>query len=152
MQPLLSSSASVSGHLFQQELSDLVPPHHELRLLADRIDWDTLESSFHKHYSAEKGRHGISLRILIGLQFLKYMFNESDESVVKRLSENAAWQYFCGFQVYEIKQYCDATVKRRCRMGINYLSGTLCDIINALSAAVAYNARLLTRELIKKYA
>lgn len=115
MHPQLSSSTLVSGDLFLQDLKRLVPVGHELRLLADRIDWDNLERLFQKHYSSAKGRCGISLRILIGLQFLKYMFDESDESVVKRLNENAAWQYFCGLSHYEIKSYCDATTLGRFR-------------------------------------
>ena len=34
---------------------------------------------------------------MVGLQYLKYTFNESDESVVARWVENPYWQYFCGF-------------------------------------------------------
>jgi IS5 family transposase len=36
-------------------------------------------------------------RLMVGLQYLKYTFNESDESVVARWVENPYWQYFCGF-------------------------------------------------------
>ncbi|MEY8211730.1 MAG: transposase [Gammaproteobacteria bacterium] len=37
-------------------------------------------------------------RLLAGLHYLKYTFNESDESVVDRWIENPYWQYFCGFE------------------------------------------------------
>ncbi len=33
----------------------------------------------------------------VGLQYLKYAFDESDESVVDRWVENPYWQHFCGF-------------------------------------------------------
>ena len=34
---------------------------------------------------------------MVGLHYLKYTFDESDESVVERWIENPYWQYFCGF-------------------------------------------------------
>ena len=34
---------------------------------------------------------------MVGLQYLKYAFNESDESVVTRWVENPYWQSFCGY-------------------------------------------------------
>jgi len=36
-------------------------------------------------------------RLMVGLQYLKYTFNESDESVVGRWVENPYGQYFCGY-------------------------------------------------------
>ena len=36
-------------------------------------------------------------RLMVGLQYLKYTFNESDESVVGRWVENPYWQFFCGY-------------------------------------------------------
>ena len=38
-----------------------------------------------------------AIRLMVGLQYLKYAFDESDESVVERWVENPYWQYFCGF-------------------------------------------------------
>ncbi len=34
---------------------------------------------------------------MVGLQYFKNAFNESDESVVERWIENPYWQHFCGF-------------------------------------------------------
>jgi IS5 family transposase len=34
---------------------------------------------------------------MVAMQYLKYTFNESDESVVARWVENPYWQYFCGY-------------------------------------------------------
>ncbi len=34
---------------------------------------------------------------MVGLQYLKFAFNESDEGVVDRWVENPYCQYFCGF-------------------------------------------------------
>jgi IS5 family transposase len=42
-------------------------------------------------------------------------------------------------------------VKRNCRLGINYLKGVVGDAINVISSAVAYNVRLLMRNLELKY-
>lgn len=38
-----------------------------------------------------------SVRLMVGLHYLKYAFNETDESVVARWVENPYWQYFCGY-------------------------------------------------------
>ncbi len=109
----------------------MVPKSHPLRLLSDRINWDELEGKFLPLYSPNNGRPGISIRTLIGLQLLKYIENESDEKAVKRLSENAPWQYFCGKRYYECKKCCDATtlVKFRQKIGEEGLNILLAETV-----------------------
>lgn len=38
---------------------------------------------------------------MVGLHYLKYAFDESDESVVYRFIENPYWQYFCGYEYFQ---------------------------------------------------
>jgi IS5 family transposase len=47
--------------------------------------------------------------------YLKYAFNESDESVCTRLAENVVWQFFSGMAYYEPRLPCDATELGRFR-------------------------------------
>jgi len=47
------------------------------------------------------GRPGLPIRLVVGLHYLKYAYNESDESVVERFLENPYWQYFCGFEYFQ---------------------------------------------------
>ena len=72
-------------------------PAHELVQLAQKIDWDRFEAAFAASYSPDLGAPAKATRLMVGLQYLKYTFNESDESVVERWVENPYGQYFCGY-------------------------------------------------------
>ena len=82
--------------LFQSHFDQLLDPSHELLLLADKIDWPSLEAAFIDTYCPDNGAPAKAIRLMVGLHYLKYAFNESDESVVARWVENPYWQYFCG--------------------------------------------------------
>jgi len=83
--------------LFQSHFDQLLNPAHELVQLAQKIDWARFEAAFAGGYSPDMGAPGKATRLMVGLQYLKYTFNESDESVVERWVENPYWQYFCGY-------------------------------------------------------
>lgn len=83
--------------LFQSHFDQILDPRHALVRLANKIDWATFESAFGKCYTERMGAPGKPIRLMVGLQYLKYTFNESDESVVGRWIENPYWQYFCGY-------------------------------------------------------
>jgi len=83
--------------LFQSHFDQLLNPAHELVQLARKIDWDRFEAAFAGGYSPDLGVPAKATRLMVGLQYLKYTFNESDESVVARWVENPYWQYFCGY-------------------------------------------------------
>lgn len=87
--------------LFQARLDQILNIKHPLFILANQIDWSYFETEFGVFYSEERGRSGKPIRLMIGLQYLKYTFNESDESVVARFLENPYWQYFCGFDYFQ---------------------------------------------------
>ena len=86
--------------LFRQELVNLIDPRHELCVLAGKIDWKALERQFGGLYAAGVGRPGHPIRLMVGLQLLKYLRNISDEEVVATWTENPYWQYFCGEQYF----------------------------------------------------
>lgn len=83
--------------LFQASFRQILNFDHPLIQLADKIDWPRFDAAFADSYSADLGAPGKAIRLMVGLQYLKYAFNESDESVVARWIENPYWQYFCGF-------------------------------------------------------
>jgi len=83
--------------LFQAHFRQILNPQHPLYQLADAIDWVRFDAAFADSYQADLGAPAKAIRLMVGLHYLKYTFNESDESVVERWVENPYWQYFCGF-------------------------------------------------------
>ena len=95
MQP--KPQKSDAFELFQSHFDQLLNPAHELVQLAQKIDWARFEAAFAGGYSPDMGAPAKATRLMVGLQYLKYTFNESDESVADRWVENPYWQYFCGY-------------------------------------------------------
>ena len=83
--------------LFQAHFDQILNREHALVQLADKIDWSRFDAAMADSYSEDMGAPAKAVRLMVGLQYLKYTFNESDESVVDRWIENPYWQYFCGF-------------------------------------------------------
>ncbi len=100
--------------LFKIELKRLVAPWHELVRLADKIDWESFENKFEKHY-CEEGRPGVETRIMVSLHYLKYLEDLSDEETVKKWTENPYWQYLSGRQYFEYEFPIDASSMTRWR-------------------------------------
>ena len=76
---------------------------HPLVRLSEKMDWEKLETEIDVVYTSKVGQPPLPTRLLAGLHYLKYTFNESDESVVARWLENPYWQYFCGFECLQHK-------------------------------------------------
>jgi len=81
--------------LFETLLSDMLDMQHSLVRLEKLIDWQGLERHFRPFY-ADMGRPGVCLRLMLGLQLLKYIYGLSDEALCERWIENPYFQYFCG--------------------------------------------------------
>ena len=91
------SQDSTAFHLFQAHFDQILNPDHPLIRLAGQIDWARFDAAFADCYRDDLGAPGKATRLMVGLQYLKYAFDESDESVVDRWVENPYWQSFCGF-------------------------------------------------------
>ena len=102
------------GELFRSRLDQILNRTHPLFILSNQIDWLVFEQQFGGLYS-ENGRPGVSTRVMVGLHYLKHMFDESDESVVERFVENPYWQYFCGFEYFQHKFPIDPSSMTRWR-------------------------------------
>ena len=70
-------------------------PNHELVVLGQRINWGALTEELATFYSLI-GRRAKPGRLMVGLHILKHRFNISDEELVRHLSENIYWRWFCG--------------------------------------------------------
>jgi IS5 family transposase len=100
-------------------LALLVSHEHPLYRLAEAIDWARFETELGPLYAEAVGRPGLPTRLMVGLHYLKYLFDESDESVVEKWVENPYWQFFCGRTYFEHELPCHPTslVRWRRRLG-----------------------------------
>ncbi len=55
------------------------------------------------------GQPALATRLVVGLHYLKYLYNVSDEVVVASWVENPYWQYFCGEEYFVHELPCDPT-------------------------------------------
>lgn len=122
--------------LFQSRLSQIIDSRHPLVKLAHTLDWAALETQVGDLYCAGNGRPGLSPRLMVGLNYLKYAFNESDESVVAKWIENPYWQYFCGMEFMQHEVPIDPSSMTRWR---DRVGPEMFDLMQAqvLKAAIA---------------
>ncbi len=66
--------------LFQAHFDQLLDPDHELVQLANQIDWPSLDAAFGDCYRPDIGAPAKAIRLMVGLHYLKYTFNESDDA------------------------------------------------------------------------
>jgi IS5 family transposase len=133
MRPTKSAQGEEQGELYQTRLSTLLDQRHPLYLLAAAIDWESFEQEFGSLYVEQKGRPGLPMRLLVGLHYLKHLYDVSDERVVASFLENPYWQYFCGEEFFRHDLPCDPTtlVKWRKRIGPERMEKLLQETIAA---------------------
>lgn len=136
MQPVPSARID-QGDLFRSRLDQLLNHEHSLFRLAEAIDWQAFDREFAPLYCADKGRPGLPTRLLVGLHYLKHLFNVSDETVVATWLENPYWQYFCGNVYFEHNLPCDPTslIKWRQRVGAKGFEKLLKETLRAAQRA-----------------
>ena len=120
-----------SFELFQAHFEQMLDPSHELIQLARQIDWAHLDAVFVDCYRPDIGAPAKAIRLMVGLHYLKYTFDESDESVVARWVENPYWQYFCGYthMQHECPIHPTSMTKWRNRVGVERLEELLKETI-----------------------
>ena len=101
--------------LFRARMDQILKHSHQLFVLANKIDWSVFDEAFGQSYDDKTGRPGCPTRLMVGLHYLKYAFNESDESVLARFLENPYWQYFCGFEYFQHELPIDSSSMTRFR-------------------------------------
>jgi IS5 family transposase len=100
-------------------LEEILNKEHPLYKLAEKIEWEVFEKEFGEYYVEMIGRPGLPIRLMVGLHYLKYLYNVGDEAVIEGFLENPYWQYFCGYEYFQHKFPCDPTslVRWRRRLG-----------------------------------
>jgi len=128
-------------------LSDILDKTHALYQLADRLNWDALIEGFGHYYAEGPGRPEVPIRLIVGLHYLKYLENESDESVVEKFCENPYWQYFCGLETFQHTLPCHPTtlVKWRKRVGEKGVGKLLSHTIDTAKREALLPAKLLKK-------
>lgn len=89
------------GLLFNTYLKDIISLSHPLARLADTIDWASFEDGLEKCFCHDNGRPSLPARLMVGLHYLKYTYDLSDEGVLSQWLENPYWQYFTGNVFFE---------------------------------------------------
>lgn len=119
MRPNKSENEKPQEELFGVELSRLLNKSHELCRLSAVMDWEYFESEFGALYDEKRGRPGLPIRFIVGITYLKYVNDLSDEESVFEFIENPYWQYFCGYRYFQHKFPCDPSslVRWRKRVG-----------------------------------
>jgi len=105
-----------SKNVISNQLNFLLPTlkeqlnqRHPLYLLADQVLWNYFESEFSVLYS-EEGRPAKPIRLMVSLLMLKHIYNLSDEMLVEeQWVMNPYFQYFSGFELFQVIQPCAAS-------------------------------------------
>ena len=147
MKPKAGQSKDRQNQLFQSRLDQQLNPRHPLFRLAGQIDWNYFDNEYGALYTEVIGRPGVPTRLMVGLHYLKYAFNESDESVVEKWVENPYWQYFCGYEYFEHEFPCHPTslVKWRQRIKSEGVEKMLKEILSSAHRSGAIEEKDLSR-------
>jgi len=97
----------------------MIDLNHPLAKLARQIDWAAFENKFGAFYTPSWDRPGLPIRLMVGLTYLSRMYDLSDEAVVENWLENSYWQYFCGYEYFQLRFPLDPSslVRWRKRIG-----------------------------------
>ena len=88
---------------------------HSLVKMGDKIDWDKFENSFGKHFNPKVGRPGLPTRLMVGLLYLKYLYDVSDDAVIEMFVRDPYIQDFCGYLYFQHDFPCDPSSLTRWR-------------------------------------
>jgi IS5 family transposase len=147
---MLSKKHPETIDMFRSRLDQVINLNHPLVKLANEIDWSFFENEYVDFYSEDQGRPSKTIRLLVGLHYLKHAFDESDESVVDRLLENPYWQYFCGFEYFEkeISIHFTMLTKFRRRIGPEGVEQMFKALIDTAVKTGALKAKDLRRVVV----
>lgn len=123
---------SASNDPQRVRLALLLSHEHPLYRLTEAMDWTRFEIEFGSLYAEDVGRPGLPMRLMVGLHYLKYLFDESDETVVEKFLENPYWQFFCGSEYFEHELPCHPTslVRWRRRIGSDGMEKLLTETLS----------------------
>jgi len=115
MKPKNELETKRQDELFKPRFELFIDLKHPLVAMAKKIDWSYFDQEFGASFDEKKGRPGLSTRLMVGLTYLKYLYDVSDDSVVSMFLENNYWQYFCGYEHFQTEFPCDSSSMTRWR-------------------------------------
>ena len=74
----------------------IIPKDHELRQLADLVDFSFVDDMLKNMYTLDNGRPGYRPQVMFKYLMLKRMYELSDRDVVKHAMTDMAYKYFLG--------------------------------------------------------
>lgn len=101
MLPQPSAGNALQGDFFKVLLVDIINPQHPLVKLGQAIDWSHFTEVLGELFCEDNGRPAKPVRLMVGLQYLKYTYDLSDEGALAGWVENPYGQQFCGGQYFE---------------------------------------------------
>lgn len=142
-----TTDTPITEDLFRHQLINLIDTEHELCQLANHLDWKRFEGAFGGLYSANRGRPGIPIRLMVGLHYLKEVYGLSDEAVVARWVENPYWQYFCGEHYFQHQLPMDASSLTRFRQKIGEAG---CELMLSATVSVGVATETVKRRSLER--
>jgi hypothetical protein len=108
-----------SRDMFKQYLVEMINLKHPLVKLGDTIDWDVIIEQFEGYFVSDRGRPGLSPRLVAGLLYLQHAYDCSDEEIVNTWIESPYVQYFTGETNFQTEAPMDSSnlTRWRKRMG-----------------------------------
>ena len=131
----------------RSELARQLDLSHPLVQLTASLDWQSSEDKFGRVAKPSGGRPPLPTRLMVGLHYLKALYDESDESVVAKWVENPYWQYFCGEMVFQHELPCHPTslVKWRKQAGPEGIEQLLGQVIRSAMGMAMLKPREIER-------
>ena len=77
-------NATTTSQLFQARLDSQLNLEHPLCQLAHTIQWQRFDEAYAPLYCDDNGAPALPTRLMVGLEYLKYTFNLSDEELTAR--------------------------------------------------------------------
>ena len=147
MKPKTSQSEEHQLELGAVLLESFINIKDELVILGNVIDWKHFCRTFGASFHESQGRPGLPTRLMVGLTYLKYLHNLSDEKVIKQFMQNPYWQYFCGYICFQKEAPLEVSSLTRFR---ERLGEEGAEELLKQTVEVARKAGLLKRRDLKK--
>jgi IS5 family transposase len=110
---------------FETPFSKGLNPNNRWIILAHKIPWDVLVSTYQKQLgNILTGADGINPRVAIGAMIIKHMCDLSDRETVAQIQENMYMQYFIGYSSFSDEEPFNPSlfVDFRKRLGIEQIN------------------------------
>jgi len=107
-----------SDDLFRARLDQIIRHNHPLVRFADAMPWDSIVEQVADLLPPTPegaGRASLPVRMMVGLLYLKYASNLSDDQVLERWLESPYMQYFTGEVYFQHELPCDPSSLTRWR-------------------------------------